>query len=122
MPRSAHSSAHSPSGKTPSGLRFPLEFPCFGPSPEAVREVSGDLVRALEAMRPDLRIGWVTGASSGADASFGADAAARKDSVQAALDLTASLNPVPGRVALSAPAWSEDSWRAALADCDLAIT
>ncbi|MEO6095599.1 MAG: NTP transferase domain-containing protein, partial [Fibrobacteria bacterium] len=42
--------------------------------------------------------------------------------VQAALDLTASLNPVPGRVALSAPAWSEDSWRAALADCDLAIT
>jgi molybdopterin-guanine dinucleotide biosynthesis protein A len=101
---STHSSAHSQVDNVPAGPRFPLEFPCFGPSPDAVRAVASDLVRALEALRPDLRIGWVTDPSCGAGA-------------------TAPFNPAsPGRVVLSAPAWNADSWRAALADCDLAVT
>ncbi|GEM_PF-1090016 len=86
--------------KAPDGIRFPLEFPCFGPSPDAVRAAAEGLVLALEGLRPGLRIGWVT-------------------------DPSGSPHPAPasaGRVVVSAPAWNADSWRSALADCDLAIT
>jgi molybdopterin-guanine dinucleotide biosynthesis protein A len=91
---------HAPD-KHPPGLRFPLEFPCFGPSPAAVRAAVAGLAAALEGLRPGLRIGWVTDPS-----------AAEPRSVPAAA----------GRAVVSAPAWNADTWRGALADCDLALT
>jgi molybdopterin-guanine dinucleotide biosynthesis protein A len=93
--------AHASGGKAPAGIRFPLEFPCFGPSPDAVHDAVAGLARALEELRPGLRIGWVTDPSGrGAPAS----------------PLAA------GRAILSAPAWNADGWRSALADCDLVLT
>ena len=93
--------AHAHDGKTPAGIRFPLEFPCFGPSPEAVRAAVAGLARALEELRPGLRIGWVT------------DPSGRE----------VPASPVSaGRAILTAPAWNADGWRSALADCDLVLT
>lgn len=93
--------AHAIGGEAPAGIRFPLEFPCFGPSPDAVHEAVAGLARALEGLRPGLRIGWVTDPSGRA----------------------APASPLAaGRAVLSAPAWNADGWRSALADCDLVLT
>lgn len=92
---------HEMDGHGKHGIRFPLEFPCFGPSPDAVRGVVADLALALEGLRPGLRIGWVT------------DPSGRE----------APASPVSaGRAVLSAPDWNADGWRSALADCDLVLT
>lgn len=102
--------AHAQEGKAPAGIRFPLEFPCFGPSPEAVRAAVAGLARALEELRPGLRIGWVTDPSGREAPAFPAS----------------SASPAPptstGRTILTAPAWNADGWRSALADCDLVLT
>lgn len=92
--------AHGDGSKAPAGIRFPLEFACYGPSPEAVRAAAAGLARALEHLRPGLRIGWVTGASG-----------------------PEAWGPAcPGRAVLAAPGWNADGWRSALADCDLVLT
>ncbi|MDB5103509.1 MAG: hypothetical protein JWP91_1198 [Fibrobacteres bacterium] len=98
--------------ETPSAdLRFPLEFPCFGPSPQAVRAAVTGLIRALGKSNPDLRIGWVT------------DPSERTPVRGPGAGGTAGFTDAPGNaVALSAPSWNSDSWRAALADCDIALT
>jgi molybdopterin-guanine dinucleotide biosynthesis protein A len=93
--------AHADDGKAPAGIRFPLEFPCFGPSPDAVRATVAGLVRALEELGPGLRIGWVTDPSGREGPAAPASA---------------------GRAILTAPSWNADGWRSALADCDLVLT
>ncbi len=92
---------HESDGHGKQGIRFPLEFPCFGPSPDAVRGAVAGLARALEELRPGIRIGWVTDPS-------GREAPASPGSA--------------GRAILTAPAWNADGWRSALADCDLVLT
>lgn len=88
--------------KVPPRPRFPLEIPLYGPSPAVVRAVSEGLARAL----PDsLRVALVAD-PHGSQAAFG----------------SATSGPSPNRVRLWAPAWNSDSLRAALADCDLALT
>lgn len=92
---------HESDGHGKEGIPQPLEFPCYGPSPEAVRGIVAGLARTLEELRPGLRIGWVT------------DPSGRE----------VPASPVTaGRTILTAPAWNADGWRSALADCDLILT
>ncbi|MDQ3003277.1 MAG: hypothetical protein M3Y08_18710, partial [Fibrobacterota bacterium] len=99
--------------------RLPLEFPCFGPSPEAVRAVVSSLLRALPA---DLRIGCVTDPNGPNGPNGPGDFGDFGRGASSYASTAASASLPANRIILSAPPWNSDSWRAALADCDLALT
>ena len=96
--------SHSHRGhKAPPRPPLPLEIPIYGPAPALVRAVVEGLSRALPA---DLRVGLVADPASAPALSVP----------------LAGTSPEANRIRLYAPAWNSDSWRAALADCDLALT